>query len=93
MIDPVVFHIAWFLVGLAMMGIPIFFLAKFETLSKNVLVKDIAEGIMSIGAVQLFSVMFGVIVVGAMAVFDPILCVGIGNVCTLILLFISSRMD
>ena len=92
MIDPVVFHIAWFLVGLAMMGIPLFFLAKFEALSKNVLVKDIAEGIMSIGAVQLFSVMFGVIVVGAMTD-DPILCVGIGNVCTLILLFISSRMD
>ena len=93
MIDPVVFHVAWFLVGLAMMGIPLFFLAKFEALSKNVLVKDIAEGIMSIGAVQLFSVMFGVIVVGAMAAFDPILCVGIGNICTLILLFISSRMD
>ena len=91
MIDPVVFHIAWFMVGLAMMGIPLFFLAKFEALSKNVL--DIAEGIMSIGAVQLFSVMFGVIVVGAMAEFDPILCVVIGNICTLILLFISSRMD
>ena len=93
MIDPVVFHVAWFMVGLAMMGIPLFFLAKFEALSKNVLLKDIAEGIMSIGAVQLFSVMFGVIVVGAMAEFDPILCVGIGNICTLILLFISSRMD
>ena len=93
MIDPVVFHVSWFFVGLAMMGIPLFFLAKFEALSKNVLLKDIAEGIMSIGAVQLFSVMFGVIVVGAMAEFDPILSVGIGNVCTLILLFISSRMD
>ena len=58
MIDPVVFHVAWFMVGLAMMGIPLFFLAKFEALSKNVLVKDIAEGIMCIGAVQLFSVMF-----------------------------------
>ena len=43
MIDPVVFHIAWFMVGLAMMGIPLFFLAKFEALSKNVLVKDIAD--------------------------------------------------
>ena len=43
MIDPVVFHVAWFMVGLAMMGIPLFFLAKFEALSKNVLLKDIAE--------------------------------------------------
>ena len=93
MIDPVVFHIAWFMVGLAMMGIPLFFLAKFEALSKNVLLKDIAEGIMYIGAVQLFSVMFGVIVVGFAGMFNPFICVGIGNVCTLILLFISSRMD
>ena len=34
MIDPVVFHIVWFMVGLAMMGIPLFFLAKFDDATK-----------------------------------------------------------
>ena len=31
MIDPVVFHIAWFFVGLAMMGIPIVLSEKLQS--------------------------------------------------------------
>ena len=93
MIDPVVFHIAWFFVGLAMMGIPIVLSEKFEALNKTNLRKDIVEFIIFVGGMQLFSVFFGSIVVATMEEFNPFLCFVIGNVTTIGFMIIGSRMD
>ena len=93
MIDPVVFHIAWFLVGLAMMGIPIVLSEKFEALNKTNLRKDIVEFIIFVGGMQLFSVFFGSIVVATMEEFNPFLCFVIVNVTTIGFMIIGSRMD
>ena len=93
MIDPVVFHIAWFMVGLAMMYIPIVLSEKVEALSKTNLRKDIVEFIVFVGGIQIFSVLFGSLVAGAMKEFNPFLCFVIGNVTTIGCMIIGSRMD
>ena len=89
MIDPVVFHIAWFLVGVTMFGIPAFLLYRFGSLSNNHFTKKILEGTMFIGVVQIFSVFIGALVVGFAGMFNPFICVGLGNIGTLTLFAIT----
>ena len=93
MTNPLIFHVSWLLIAMAMMGIPIFLCDKFEDLRKTNLRRDIVEFTVFVGGIQLFSVFFGVCTAVAMKEFDPLLCFVIGNIITIILMIIFSRVD
>ena len=93
MTNPFIFHFSWFLIGLAMMYIPIVLSEKVEALKKTNLRKDIVEFIVFVGGIQIFSVLFGSLVAGAMKEFNPFLCFVIGNIATIGCMIIGSRMD
>ena len=88
--DPVLFHIGWFFVGCAMLGIPAFLMDKFNTLNKNQKVSDALEICMFIGGFQMVSVFFGAPIAAAMNEFDPLVCVLGGNLLWSILYFMTS---
>lgn len=88
--DPVLFHIGWFIVGCTMLGIPAFLMDKFNTLNKNQKVSDAFEICMFIGVFQMVSVFFGAPIAAAMNEFDPLVCVLGGNLLWSIFYLMSS---
>lgn len=88
--DPVLFHIGWFLISCAMLGVPVVLLDKFNTLNKNQKVSDALQICMFVGAFQMFSVFFGALIAAAMNEFDPLVCVFGGNLLWSILYFMTS---
>lgn len=91
--NPLIFHVSWLFVGMAMMGIPIFLCDKFEDLRKTNLRRDIVEFTVFVGGIQLYAAIFGVCTAVAIKEFDPLLCFVIGNITTIILMIVFSRVD